>query len=323
MTTVQPPDATANNGRQAELHAARLLLDRTGISPPTRSPRPGPGTWCPRSASTSLGSGRLSARAPGGCTARTGTGSSSAGPTDASTRSAPPISGSSWSRRRRTSLPLRQPDHPTARFYPSITATPADGDPVPEVLRFAHAHLDQLAGQVSTRLVRTNEAARCTFLAPAIRAAAQRAPGPLALLEVGASAGLNLLLNRYGYRNRRSGRVLAELPGAPVLDCALDGPRVPPHRVALNVVWRSGIDLNPLDVDDPVDRRWLRALIWPDHRARAVRLEAALQVATTHTLRPVVHAGDASELLPAGRRGARVRAPDRLPLRCARPHGRR
>lgn len=195
-------------------------------------------------------------------------------------------------------LLLRQPDHPAARFYPSITATPADGDPVPEVLRFAHAHLDQLAGQVSTRLVQTNEAARCTFLAPAIRAAAQRAPDPVALLEVGASAGLNLLLDRYGYRYRRSGRVLAELPGAPVLDCALDGPGMPPHRAALNVVWRAGIDLNPLDVDDPLDRRWLRALIWPDHRARAARLETALQVATTHTPRPVVHAGDASELLP-------------------------
>lgn len=195
-------------------------------------------------------------------------------------------------------LLLRQPDHPATRFYPSITASPADGDPVPAVLEFAHARLDQLADEVSTRLVQTNEVARCTFLAPAVRAAAERAAGPVALLEVGASAGLNLLLDRYGYRYRRCGRVLAELPGEPTLDCTLDGTGIPPHGPALNVVWRAGIDLNPLDVDDPVDRRWLRALIWPDHRARAARLEAALQVATTHTPRPVVHAGNATELLP-------------------------
>lgn len=203
-------------------------------------------------------------------------------------------------------LLIRQPDHPAARFYPSITATPADGDPAPEVLEFAHARLDQLADEVSTRLVQTNEVARCTFLAPAVRAAAEHAAGPVALLEVGASAGLNLLLDRYGYRYRQAGRVLAELPGEPMLDCALDGPGIPAHGPALTVAWRTGIDLNPLDIDDPVDRRWLRALIWPDHHARAARLETALQVATTHTPRPVVHAGDATVLLPR----LAARAPD-------------
>ena len=45
------------------------------------------------------------------------------------------------------------------------------------------------------------------------------------------------------------------------------------------VVWRAGLDLNPLDVTNPVDLAWLDALIWPEHAHRRARLRAAAALA--------------------------------------------
>jgi hypothetical protein len=94
-------------------------------------------------------------------------------------------------------------------------------------------------------------------------------PQPLALLEVGTSAGLCLYPDRYAYRygDHRLGT------GEPVLECAATG-LTPPERLP-EVVWRAGLDLNPLDVTDPADVAWLDALIWPEHAHRRARLRAA------------------------------------------------
>ena len=105
------------------------------------------------------------------------------------------------------------------------------------------------------RATQTNEAGRCAVLLPVLAAL----PQPLALLEVGASAGLCLYPDRYAYRY--GDQVLGA--GEPVLDCAATGVAPPPARP--EVVWRAGLDLNPLDVTDPADVAWLDALIWPEH----------------------------------------------------------
>ena len=115
-------------------------------------------------------------------------------------------------------------------------------------------------------------------------------PQPLALLEVGASAGLCLYPDRYGYRY---GEHL--LDGAPVLDCVLTGATPPQRRP--EVVWRAGLDLNPLDVTDPSDVAWLDALIWPEHAHRRDRLRAAAAVAAADP--PLLVRGDLVDDLPA------------------------
>lgn len=66
-------------------------------------------------------------------------------------------------------------------------------------------------------------------------------------------------------------------PSAVDLECTLTG-TAPPIRLP-EVVWRAGIDLNPLDVTDPEDRAWLRSLIWPEHTVRRDRLDAAAAIA--------------------------------------------
>jgi hypothetical protein len=111
-------------------------------------------------------------------------------------------------------------------------------------------------------------------------------PGPLALLEVGCSAGLCLLPDRYSYRYPGSrGSVAldpADGPSPVTLECRLEGD-VPLDRLVSDglpeVVWRGGLDLNPLDVRDDDAMRWLQTLVWPEHDDRRARLAAAVDLA--------------------------------------------
>ncbi|WP_236794863.1 DUF2332 domain-containing protein [Amycolatopsis sp. GM8] len=130
------------------------------------------------------------------------------------------------------------------------------------------------------RATQTNEPARCATLLPALASL----PQPLALLEVGASAGLCLQPDRYGYDY---GRV--RIPGELMLPCTANDATPLPSRVP-DVVWRAGLDLNPLDVRDPDDCAWLEALIWPGEEERIPRLRGALEIARRDP--PPVHRGD-------------------------------
>ncbi|MER5337262.1 DUF2332 domain-containing protein [Micromonospora sp. NPDC002717] len=152
---------------------------------------------------------------------------------------------------------------------------------------FTLANWPAIEAELRTRAVQTNEPGRCAVLLPVLAAL----PQPLALLEVGASAGLCLYPDRYAYRY---GDHLIGT-GEPVLDCALTG-TAPPDRLP-EVVWRAGLDLNPLRVTDPADVAWLDALIWPEHSHRRARLRAAAAVAATDP--PLLARGDLVDDLPA------------------------
>ncbi|MEE6263005.1 DUF2332 domain-containing protein [Plantactinospora sonchi] len=144
-----------------------------------------------------------------------------------------------------------------------------------------------IEAEIRDRATQTNEAGRCAVLLPVLAAL----PQPLALLEVGASAGLCLYPDRYAYRY---GDHLVG-SGEPVLECALTG--VAPPSGPPEVVWRAGLDLNPLDVTDPADVGWLDALIWPEHTHRRARLRAAAAVAAAEP--PLLVRGDLVDDLPA------------------------
>ncbi|HKP08763.1 MAG TPA: DUF2332 family protein, partial [Microbacterium sp.] len=149
------------------------------------------------------------------------------------------------------------------------TALPAWAD-------WLREHADEVVGAASVRRLQTNEPQRCAALVPALATV----PGPLALLELGASGGLCLYPDRYSYRYRASDGVVALDPedGAStvVLECEVTGE--PPLRLP-DVVWRAGIDLEPLDAADEDDRRFLTSLAWPGERGRADRIAAALDIA--------------------------------------------
>jgi hypothetical protein len=145
----------------------------------------------------------------------------------------------------------------------------------------------ELAQVMLARRTQTNEAARCAVLLPAL---ALLTP-PLALVEVGAAAGLTLLPDVYSY-DYDGHRVAGTDPYAPTLSCRPGG-RAPLPRQALEVAWRAGIDLNPLDVNDADDVAWLSCLVWPGEADRAERLHAAVAAACRQP--PTIHRGDVLE----------------------------
>lgn len=148
-------------------------------------------------------------------------------------------------------------------------------------------HAEPVRALVLARSTQTNEPGRCATLLPALG----QLPQPLALLEVGASAGLCLLLDRYAYDY---GRIRLEPPGSgtvhpPVFPCRASDATPLPERMP-EVVWRAGIDLNPVDLSDPEAAAWLETLVWPGQEARAERLRAAIGVAREDP--PAVVRGD-------------------------------
>jgi hypothetical protein len=125
------------------------------------------------------------------------------------------------------------------------------------------------------RSTQTNEAARCATLLPVLA----NLPQPLALLEVGASAGLCLQPDRYAY-DYGDGRVLrpAAQKDAPLLPCAVNAHTPVPTRLP-EIAWRAGLDLNPIDVQNRDQCAWLEALVWPEQHDRLARLRAAIAIA--------------------------------------------
>jgi hypothetical protein len=195
-------------------------------------------------------------------------------------------------------LLLKDESHPLARFFPSLTLKPEPLVNSSDAFRsFCLEHREALKEVVSKRLVQTNEVSRCACLLPGFAVAMEQAWGkPLALIEIGPSAGLNLLWDRYGYDygeerwgNRDSPvQIFCEHRG-------LDFMPLPEEEPV--IAQRVGIDINPIDVRDEDATLWLRALIWPEHKERTRLLDAAISVAREEP--PEMLAGDALELLPS------------------------
>jgi len=188
----------------------------------------------------------------------------------------------------------RQPNlvFSAARFHGAETA------PYDDFREWLGAHWLEVRATAETHATQTNEAGRCALHLPALA----EIPGPLALLEVGASAGLCLYPDRYSYRYSGHEQLdPADGPSPVVLDCEAREPNgavpVPVPARLPDVVWRAGIDLHPLDVADAADLDWLDALIWPEHDDRRARLRAAASVVVADP--PRIVAGDLNERLAA------------------------
>ncbi len=161
-----------------------------------------------------------------------------------------------------------------ARFYPSVGGR-NEGDPWPAFRDVVAANVDELRGLME-RGLQTNEVGRCRALVGGFLTVARESGLPLRLLEVGASAGLNLRWDRYRYE--AGGEAWGDA-GSPVRILGGFADRVPRLDGDVQVTSREGCDLAPVDPTSEDDKLWLRASLWPDQTERQQLLEGALQIA--------------------------------------------
>jgi hypothetical protein len=170
----------------------------------------------------------------------------------------------------------------------------------PNFKDFCLQHTDEIKEILKHRMVQTTHVTRCSALLPAFSLIGEQyAKGkPLALLEFGSSAGLNLFWDGYGYTyHSRNGSPIRVGVDSPIqVDCELRGNKRPHDLVIPKVSYRLGMDLHPIDVHDPNEVAWLQALIWPEHRKHSMLLQQASELASSRAVQVIE--GNAVEILP-------------------------
>ncbi|MEO7148101.1 MAG: DUF2332 domain-containing protein [Terrimesophilobacter sp.] len=157
------------------------------------------------------------------------------------------------------------------------------------------AEWPRVAPEILVRMTQTNEPRRCTAILPALALAA--GGKDVAMLELGASAGLCLYPDRYSYRYADGNWLHPEAgPSTVQLTADTSGPVPVPSRLP-SIVWRAGIDLDPIDVSDPNGALWLQTLIWPEQHRRRQRVEAAASLVRSDP--PTLVRGNAIDELAA------------------------
>ena len=201
--------------------------------------------------------------------------------------------------------PHYPPHHPGVNGDGPHRATEIDPQAGSALIDFAAQYEAELTRLIETRLVQTNIVKRSLALRIGLAAigaelgtsgsGTAESGAPLHLIEVGASAGIHLRFDKFGYRlgDQRFGPADSPVQISSVWHGR--GP-VPDLDAIPDVSTTTGIDLNPLDATDPADRGWLEALVFPENGHQAALLSNALDIVAADP--PVIHRGDAIDLCP-------------------------
>ncbi|SFM34671.1 hypothetical protein SAMN04487943_11456 [Gracilibacillus orientalis] len=166
-------------------------------------------------------------------------------------------------------LLLNGKDHKLKKFYPSLVENPRNIEESFDYFKdFCYQFKDEIIPILKNKIVQTNEVGRCSYLYPTFCYISNIVQKPLALIEIGTSAGLQLFWDKYSYSygtneiygDKNSGvHITAEIKGenSPFL-----------QEKNPSIASRVGVDLNIMDVTDDEDNLWLQALIWPNHHKR-------------------------------------------------------
>jgi hypothetical protein len=181
-------------------------------------------------------------------------------------------------------------DHPLAAVY----AGTSDADPGPLFVDICLSRRQQILDLLATRRTNTNEVGRAAVLGPALTTVASELGRPLALVDVGCSAGLNLLCDRYLLDYGIAGTT-GPMDATVRIGCEIVGGGPPIVRALPDITARIGIDRHPIDANDEEELRWLLACTWPD-TGRLDRTRLALE--EVRLAPPHFVSGDALATIP-------------------------
>ncbi|OIU71946.1 DUF2332 domain-containing protein [Rossellomorea aquimaris] len=173
-------------------------------------------------------------------------------------------------------LLMKDSSHHLRNYYPSIVQ-----DPLPVIDSFHHFkqfclfNKHQLIHILQTKLVQTNEVRRCAYLYPAFCYMHELTNKPLALLEIGTSAGLQLGWDQYRYQYTNEDGAYGNDTTSILICSEVKGNHLPVlHPEPPPVTSRTGYDLH---INHKEDHPWLLALIWPEHEQRRNLFTAAAE----------------------------------------------
>lgn len=195
-------------------------------------------------------------------------------------------------------LLLKGAEHSLKNYYPSIVELPNDKeDSFTPFRSFCQLYRDEIISILKTKLVQTNEVRRCGYLYPCFSHIYSLTNKPLSLIEIGTSAGFQLLWDKYRYSydahtyygNRTSNvKIHTEIKGDNIPQMLDNSPPV---------MQRFGLDLHINDVTVKEDSLWLSALIWPEHEERRALFEQAVGCIENYKDEITLIEGDGVELL--------------------------
>ena len=184
---------------------------------------------------------------------------------------------------------LQGKDDRLARHYPSVGGKPAE-DFTADFIGYMRDHLEDIESGLATQ-VQTNEVGRSVVHLVLSHWLTTLGVDHFNLLEIGASAGLNLNFDKfYGcFGQLRMGDPTSSLRF--MGDWFSNSPDVP--RIGAAIIEKRGCDISPIDVTKSDDEARLLSFVWPDQRLRLERLRSAIAIAKSH--RPIVDSASADE----------------------------
>ncbi|WP_223700620.1 DUF2332 domain-containing protein [Sutcliffiella deserti] len=189
-------------------------------------------------------------------------------------------------------------EHPLRQYYPSLVEKPKETQESFQYFRdFCSKYNDHIISLLREKLVQTNEVRRCGYLYPSFTYVYNKAKKPLALIEIGTSAGFQLLWDKYAY-SYNSDEVFGDSDSKVYIRSEIKGENTPIlSKVIPAVTHRYGLDLHINDVSNVEDVLWLNALIWPEHKERRALFEQAVSYVTDNKDELNLIEGDGVKLL--------------------------
>ncbi|CAM3726843.1 DUF2332 domain-containing protein [Mesobacillus thioparans] len=193
-------------------------------------------------------------------------------------------------------LLMKDYEHPLAEYYPSLSDDPRSAEEAfAAFVDFCRHYTDEITQIINSKIVQTNEVRRCAYLFPLFSHIFSMVQKPMALIEIGTSAGLQLFLDQYSY-SYGTGQNYGESDSPVHLTSVIESENKLFSDLNIpEVKTRIGIDLHINDVKNMEDYLWLKALIWPEHHERRELFEKAANFVATQSMRLIE--GDGVELL--------------------------